>query len=229
MGIPEDLDQMLAHERAIRLGVPWAVTSLGAIGDVEARDGRAWLHGDPVDLLFRYHPLDWFADEPALMSVLDLSASGRLAMLPPAHAVVPQSKAFLALLWELCRQDFFPAAEAAAVRAHVPFTVLDPSRLGRRPYVVKPYLEREGHGVRFSSELGARERRQVAAAEVVYQERLDLARLRVPVATADGWRDEERVLVFGVFLAGDRVAGAYTRAGAAITGREAVFVPLVLT
>lgn len=228
VGIPEDLDQLLAHARAIRLGAPWASVEIGAIGDVTARDGRAWLHGEPVDLLFRYHPLDWFPEDQALMALLELSAAGRLPMLPPAHALLPQSKAFLALLWELCNQGFFPAAEAAAVRAYVPLTVLDPSRLGRRPYVVKPYLEREGHGVRFSSDLGARERRHVAAAEVVYQERLDLQRLRVPVATARGWRDEERALVFGVFLAGDRVAGVYTRAGAAITGREAVFVPVVL-
>ena len=51
---------------------------------------------------------------------------------------------------------------------------------------------------------------------------------RVPVATARGWRDEQRFLVFGVFLAGDGIAGVYTRAGARITGREAVFLPLVL-
>ncbi len=57
---------------------------------------------------------------------------------------------------------------------------------------------------------------------------MDLARARVPVATARGWRTEERVLVFGVFLAGAEVPGVYTRAGAAITGREAVFVPLVI-
>lgn len=110
----------------------------------------------------------------------------------------------------------------------MPATFLDPSRLGRRPYVVKPYLEREGKGVRFSSELGPRERRRVGVAEVIYQERVDLARVRLPVATARGWHRQERALVFGIFLAGAEVAGAYTRAGAPITGREAVFAPLVL-
>ena len=34
-----------------------------------------------------------------------------------------------------------------------------------------------------------------------------------------------RVLIFGVFLAGNDIAGIYTRAGARITGREAVYLP----
>jgi glutathionylspermidine synthase len=186
------------------------------------------MHGEPLDLLFRYHPLDWF-DDPALGPLLDLTRSGALPMLPPAHCVLPQSKAFLALVWELLEQGFFAAAEAAAIRAHVPATFLDPARLRGRPYVVKPYLEREGKGVRFSSDLGRRARRRLGASEVIYQERVELARVRLPVATARGWHREERTLVFGVFLAGDDVAGVYTRAGGPITGREAVFAPLVLT
>jgi hypothetical protein len=48
------------------------------------------------------------------------------------------------------------------------------------------------------------------------------------VGTAGGWRVEERSLVFGVFLAGAQIAGVYTRAGGRITGREAVFVPMLL-
>jgi hypothetical protein len=50
----------------------------------------------------------------------------------------------------------------------------------------------------------------------------------LPVGTAGGSRLEERSLVFGVFLANAQIAGVYTRAGACITGREAVFVPVLL-
>ena len=226
---PEDADQMRAHARAIGLALPGATTEIAAIGALQVRDGRPWLRGAPMDLVFRYYPLDWIAADPALAPLLALAEAGAPSILPPAHALVPQSKAFLALVWELERQGFFPAEESAAVRAHVPLTVLDVARLGGRPHVVKPYLEREGQGVRFSAEVGARERRRIRAAEVVYQARVALARARLPVATARGWRGESRSLVFGVFLIGDRVAGAYTRAGAPITGREAVFAPLCLT
>ena len=56
-----------------------------------------------------------------------------------------------------------------------------------------------------------------------------MLRARVPVATARGFAQEERHLIFGAFLAGNEVAGVYTRAGAKITGREAVYVPALLT
>jgi len=48
------------------------------------------------------------------------------------------------------------------------------------------------------------------------------------VGSGTGWRREQRSLVFGVFLADRQVAGVYTRAGALVTGREAVFVPTLL-
>ena len=225
-GVPEDADQLRAHARAARAALPAARLRTGHVDDLHVRDGRAWLGDLPIDVLFRYYPLHWMP-EAGLAPVLELVAAGRLLMLPPAAALVAQSKAFLALLRELAAQGFFPATEAAAVRAHVPPTVLDPAALGRRPYVAKPYLEHEGRGVRFSAELDPRARQRLAAADMVYQERLPLPSARLPVATARGWRTEARVLVVGAFLAGDRLAGLYTRAGAPITGREAVFVPVL--
>jgi hypothetical protein len=63
---------------------------------------------------------------------------------------------------------------------------------------------------------------------VVCQERVAVARARVPVATGRGWRHESRHLIFGVFLGGNEIVGVYTRAGGVITGREAVYVPTLL-
>jgi glutathionylspermidine synthase len=125
-------------------------------------------------------------------------------------------------------RGFFPPVETATIRDHVPVTALDWRRLKGKRHVIKPYLEREGAGVRFASALTARERREIAGSDVVYQEELDLVSARIPVATAGGWRAESRVLVFGVYLAGADVAAVYTRAGARVTGREAVFVPTLL-
>ena len=107
-------------------------------------------------------------------------------------------------------------------------TTLDGRAFGRRDCVIKPYLEREGRGVRFSGELSDRERRRLLAAPVVYQQRLDVARARVPVAAGGRWRREARHLIVGVFLASGEIAGVYTRAGARITGREAVYVPTLV-
>ena len=142
--------------------------------------------------------------------------------------LIPQSKAFLALLWELGSQGFFPPTEAAAITRYVARTALGPEPFGRGAYVMKPYLEREGRGVLFSSEVAPRDRRRIVEGAVICQERVDVLRLRVPVATARGWRRQARHLIFGVFLAGNEIAGIYTRAGARITGREAVYLPALL-
>ncbi|HUG38466.1 MAG TPA: hypothetical protein VML54_16020 [Candidatus Limnocylindrales bacterium] len=93
---------------------------------------------------------------------------------------------------------------------------------------MKPYLEREGQGVRFSSDLRPLDRRRAAAADVVYQERVELTRARLPVAPARGVRTEARTLVFGVFLAGREVAGVYTRAGRPSRGARRCSPPLVI-
>jgi glutathionylspermidine synthase len=224
---PEDQDQLRAHTQAAREAMPRASIEIGTPDDLRIRSGRAMLGGRGVDLVFRYYPLEWLA-EPRFAPLLEAVGSGTLAMLPPAHVLIPQSKAFVALAWELEAQGFFPPTEAAAVRQYVAPTALTPEPLGRRPYVIKPYLEREGRGVRFSTELSSRERRRLVDGPVVCQERLDVLSARVSVATARGWTRERRHLIFGVFLTGREITGIYTRAGARITGREAVYLPAVL-
>src|SRR5262249_50390795 len=97
---PEDQDQLRAHATAARSILPRATLEFGTPGDLNIKSGRAWLRDRPLDLIFRYYPLDWLVGarfEP----LLDLIASGDLPMLPPAHALIPQSKAFLGLLREL--------------------------------------------------------------------------------------------------------------------------------
>ena len=229
LGSPEDHDQLRAHVVAARAALPHARLVVGDISELRATADAAMLRSTRLDVLFRYYPLDWFTDT-RLAPILDLVASGRLIMLPGAHAVVSQSKAFLVLLHELHRRGFFPPAESAAVRCYVPPTALDRHSLGRVDWVAKPFLEREGRGVCFSTDLmpAARRRLERADVDVVFQERVALASARVPIGSAFGWRTEQRFLVFGVFLAAGRVAGAYTRAGARVTGREAVFLPVLL-
>ncbi len=227
LGSPEDADQLRAHARAAREALPRASLQLATPEDLAVGDGRVRLAGRRLDLLFRYYPLDWLA-EPRWAPLIDTAARGQVSLLPPAQALIPQSKAFLALLWELEAQGFFPPAEAAAITRYVARTALGPEPFGRKPYVIKPYLEREGLGVHFSSDIAPQERRRLVEGPVVCQERLDVFKARVPVATGRGWKCESRHLIFGVFLAGNEIAGVYTRAGARITGREAVYVPALL-
>ena len=227
LGSPEDADQLRAQACAARIALPRAKIQIASPDDLVAKGSRVGLAGQRLDILFRYYPLDWLA-EPRWAFLVEASARGTVALLPAAHVLIPQSKAFLALLWELGSQGFFPPTEAAAITRYVARTALGPEPFGRGPYIMKPYLEREGRGVLFSSEIAPRDRRRIVEGAVICQERLDVLRLRVPVATARGWRSQARHLIFGVFLAGNDIAGIYTRAGARITGREAVYLPALL-
>jgi glutathionylspermidine synthase len=224
LGASEDADQLRAHARAARAALPHANLRMATPEDLVFRRGGVSLGGRTLDVLFRYYPLQWLA-EPRWAPLRDAMAEGKVAMLPPAHTLIPQSKGFLALCWELEAQGFFPPAETAAIRHYVARTALGPEVFGRRPYVIKPYLEHEGRGVRFSSELPPRERSRLLHEPVVCQEQIALTRAWVPIATGRGWKREARHLIFGVFLAGTSIAGIYTRAGGRITGREAVYTP----
>src|SRR5262249_3225987 len=94
----EDQDQLRAHARAARQALPRARLELVTPDDVRINGRDAALGGRRVDLLFRYYPLEWLT-EPRHGPLLEAVASGALAMLPQAHALIPQSKAFLALAW----------------------------------------------------------------------------------------------------------------------------------
>jgi glutathionylspermidine synthase len=227
LGAPEDADQLRAHARAARAALPYANLRMATPEDLVFQRGVPSLGGRPLDVLFRYYPLQWLA-EPRWAPLRDAMVKGKVAMLPPAHALIPQSKAFLALCWELETQGFFPPAESAAIRHYVARTALGPEAVGRRAYVIKPYLEHEGRGVHLSSELRPRQRARLLNEPVVCQEHIEVAQARVPTATGRGWKHEARHLIFGVFLAGGGIAGIYTRAGARITGREAVYLPTLL-
>mgnify|MGYP003693777509 CR=1 FL=1 len=98
----------------------------------------------------------------------------------------PRARRSLALCWELEAQGFFPPAESAAIRHYVARTALGPEAFGRRAYVIKPYLEHEGRGVRFSNELRPRERSRLLREPVVCQERIHVTQARVPIATGRG-------------------------------------------
>jgi glutathionylspermidine synthase len=224
LGAPEDADQLRAHARAAREALPHANLRMASPQNLVFRRGVPSLAGRPLDILFRYHPLQWLA-EPRWAPLRDAMADGRVAMLPPAHALIPQSKAFLALCWELEAQGFFPPTESAAIRHYVARTALGPEAFGRRAYIIKPYLEHEGRGVHFSRALRPRERSRLLREPVVCQEHIQVTQAWVPIASGRGWKREARHLIFGVFLAGTSIAGIYTRAGGRITGREAVYMP----
>src|SRR5262249_13537832 len=92
LDVPEDADQLRAHARAAQLAFPRARRRLGTVDDLAVRGGRVTLDGQPLDLVYRYYPLDWLA-EPRWSPLPSAVADRRGPMPPPPPPLSPPSQA----------------------------------------------------------------------------------------------------------------------------------------
>ena len=127
----EDLGLVLLYERW--LGAHGARVVLGSPFNLQpSPDGRAMLLGQPCDVFLRHYKTDWWTErepvwlsqarfpdgEPlsqALAILLSAELDGKIAVLNPFGAIVPQNKRSLALLWEE-RRRFSDEGQAAIAR-----------------------------------------------------------------------------------------------------------------
>lgn len=194
---------------------------VGEVSGLEVRQGQLYLYQQPLDAVYRYYPLDWWGTEQrAIVQALGSATPS----INPLHTFVLQSKAFFALIWELGQRGFFTAEEFQLIRQYVPLTSLSPGVMPGE-FVVKPYYQREGQGVKFSPELTRREIQRLAQEQVVFQERVHSSQINLQRSNGYGDQWIAAYPVFGVFTVHDRARGIYTRAGSVVTGKEAVYVP----
>jgi len=130
----EDLGLVLLYERwlvargaRVVLGSPFNLRPAPA--------GRVALLGQPCDVFIRHYKTDWWAErEPvwlcdapfpdakplsqALALLLSAEIDGKIAVLNPFGAIVPQNKRSLALMWEERRR--FSAESQAAIARYLP-------------------------------------------------------------------------------------------------------------
>ncbi|WP_246066994.1 glutathionylspermidine synthase family protein [Paenibacillus koleovorans] len=201
----------------------------------EWKDGRH----EPIDLLYRLHAMEKLAEDedeedgyPTGAHVLDLLARGRLCSINPPSALLAQTKAFQALIWNLHAAGdggFFTQEEHEAIEAYMLPTYLEESSLaGVRPYVTKPVLGREGGAVTLYGADGAVQERDGEVnyweQPMVVQEQVDL-----PVVELETERGVERGrMLWGSFLTGGKASAIVARAGGRITGNLSYYVPIGL-
>ncbi|MGE5418350.1 MAG: glutathionylspermidine synthase family protein [Acidobacteriota bacterium] len=188
----------------------------GDISELQV-NGRVFLNHKPIDVLYRYYPLDWIAERVNAHELLDGLAT--IPLINPASAIIPQSKAFLAMVHQLARDGFYSKEEAAFITEHIPYTGLV---WPDRPCVIKPFFEREGTGVCFSEWLSDNEITGLAEEEVVYQEPVEIMPFGTTVRSSRGLERVSGYPVLGTFLINDRFAGIYTRIGGPVTDPLAV-------
>ncbi len=190
----------------------------------------------PVDLMYRLHPLEKLAEEqdvdgyPTGRHVLDIVASGKLAMINPPAALISQSKAVQALIWNLHENnEFFSAAGHAAIQAYMLPTYFENRFAGRSAYVTKPLYGREGGAVTVFGPDGviwARdEETNYWNQPVIYQQYAELP--RITVETLNGLFCGR--MIFGSFLVDGQGSGVVARVGSRITGNMAYYQPLCVS
>jgi glutathionylspermidine synthase len=189
----------------------------------------------PVDVLYRLHPLGTLAEErdevgyPTGAHVLDLVARGKLAVINPPGALIAQTKALQALIWNLHEQgEFFDAGEHTTIATYMLPTYLENRFLGRQPYVTKPVLGREGGAVTLYRTDGAIiERGQEESywdQEMVFQQYVDLE--PVEVETLNGLYQGR--MIWGSFLIGGKASAITARVDGLITTDLAYSLPVAL-
>jgi glutathionylspermidine synthase len=189
----------------------------------------------PVDVLYRLHPLGILAEEkdidgyPTGAHLLDLVVRGKLAMINPPGALIAQSKAMQALIWNLHEQGvFFTAEEHQTIKTYMLPTYFENRFESLTPYVSKPVLGREGGAITlFGADGQVVERDQEGNywdQDMVYQEYVKLE--TIAVETLEGTYNGH--LMWGSFLIGGKASAIMARVGGRITSDLAYCLPLKL-
>ena len=200
------------------------------VGQLSVRDGRVWLEGRPVDVIYRVFMVEDLLDPsgPALIDpVLRAAERGEVKIFTPLDAELYGSKGALAMLSDEANRHLYDADELASLDRILPWTrmvregqvTVGGERVDLRDYAVdrrdelilKPTLLHAGKGVVPGWLVDAAEwSRQLTAAmggPYVLQRRI--RPVPEPFPADDG--PEPWVLTWGAFTVSRGYGGAYVR------------------
>jgi glutathionylspermidine synthase len=204
-------------------------------------DSTALLFDKPVSVMLRHYKTDWWGERISpwldveipdvrplaapLGVALGASLEGRLVIVNPFGAVVPQNKRSMAFMWEHIHR-FSPTAQSA-IRRHIPVT----SRL--ETMHVEQLLAEKDEWV-LKSDYGA-EGDEVILGRLVTPEiwKASLAQARPGRWIVQRYFEAQReasggVVNYGVFLVAGEACGVYTRVQAGPTDDRALSTPVFI-
>jgi glutathionylspermidine synthase len=137
-------------------------------------------NGAPIDVLWRFYPLEQMATDRDGPKLFELLERGALTLINPASSLLLQNKATQAIIWGLAQSAvwFDPAERTTISRLFLPTFLDQPTDDG--VYVRKPVFGREGSSiaiVRGSETIAQSPGRKYLAQPAVYQQFVELPRL----------------------------------------------------
>jgi len=200
------------------------------IGQLSVGDGRVWVHGRPVDVIYRVFMIEDLLDPvgPQLIDpILRAAERGEVSIFTPIDAELYGSKGALAMLSDEANRHLYGAAELASLDRILPWTRMvrpgavtvageqvdlpEYATAEQHELILKPTLLHAGMGVVPGWMVDADEwRRQVNAAmdgPFVLQRRIR----PVPEQFPSEQGLQPWVLTWGAFLAASGYAGQFVR------------------
>lgn len=188
----------------------------------------------PVDVWHRLHPFCILSEEkdadgyPTGAHVLDIIARKKLAVLNPPSALIGQTKALQALIWNLYEtREFFSLAEREVISSYMLPTYLENRFEGVCSYVTKPILGREGGSISIYSADGTLLHQ---SSDQSYQKQIMVFQkfIEMETVTVETIKGQRRGFpVWGSFLIGGKASAINVRVGDYITDDLAYFFPMM--
>ncbi|SFB43169.1 glutathionylspermidine synthase family protein [Clostridium frigidicarnis] len=191
---------------------------VGNIYDLQIENDKVYLYGTELQAIYRHFPLDWISYDEELIDLINL-LNRKTFVINPTHTLITQSKAFLAVIYELIGKNFYDSVEEDFIEKHIPYTCLEPNNILSRDCLIKPYLSREGGGIVLSYE-GIRKN----VDNVIFQDRVNTLPFYMDRYSTIGYKKLFQFPVMGVFIADDEPCGIFTRMGDFITNESAIFI-----
>lgn len=207
------------------------------LGDVRLYQNRLCAQVDgkliPINVWYRIHPLEILAEDrddegfPTGAYVLDVIARRQLAIINPSVALLAQTKALQALIWNLHEQElFFNAEEHRIISTYMLPTYRENHFLGSVPYVTKPILGQAGGAVTLYNRQGIPVEHNPGGIywnqPVVYQKRVEMEPIQAE--TAQGiYRGH---LLWSSFLVGGRASAIMARLDGPFSSNVSYFLPV---
>ncbi|MFF2531437.1 glutathionylspermidine synthase family protein [Brevibacillus sp. NPDC058079] len=188
--------------------------------------------GEKIEFLYRLYPLEYLDEDVDAKGkkighlFFEHVASGNVKLINPPSAFMIQSKAILALIWELRESDlnYYTVEEQEWIKMYFLPTYFNetPFKESGIPYVSKPIWGREGGGVSIVEGNHIEEDRTdyYYTQRKIYQQYIEMPDQEI--GTWDGHYDGK--LLFGSHIIGGEPAGLFLRVGERITGNLSMFM-----
>lgn len=203
---------------------------VGDVADLRVGATNITLHGQPVDALYRFFPVERLYRRPLFAQVSEATIERKLLALNGLRAFLAQSKACLAWLWS--NRDSLSRDDRAVIESHLPATLVARERSAREllpDAVVKHVNGREGDSVVFGRTLVDKpedwEARLLEGGYIVQRlvRSTPVRDVVVDDLASTVTVAHDRVACVGVFVIGGQFGGAYTRLDGPITTSRATY------